>query len=71
MRDEKIEFVIYMVNELANRYGLYPSFVYKKMDETGCINDYLISLYDVLHTMSSESVCDDIITFMKTRGVSI
>ena len=64
----EIEFVIYMINEVANRNNLYPSYVYKVLDETGCIKDYLIPFYDVLHTMSSESVARDIMEYVKLRG---
>lgn len=65
------EFVIYIINEVAYRNGLYPSQVYQAMDKTGCIRDYLVPYYDVLHTMSSESVSEDVLEYVRSRGAAI
>ena len=65
------EFVIYIINEVANRNGLYPSQVYQAMDKTGCIRDYLVPYYDVLHTMSSERVSEDVLEYIRLRGAAI
>lgn len=71
MSREVAEFVIYIINEVANIQGKSTSQVYKIMDKTGCIKEYLVPFYDVLHTMSSESVADDVIEFVSKRGESI
>jgi len=71
MNRTEAEFVIYMINEVANRNNLYPSKVYKEMERTGCISNYLVPFYDVLHTMSSESVTNDIMKYIRTRGAAI
>jgi len=68
MSRPETEFVIYMINEVANRNNLYPSVVYRAMEKTGCIKEYLIPFYDVLHTMSSESVAEDIMEYVRLRG---
>lgn len=49
-----------MIHELANANAEAPSEIYKVLESTGCIRDYLVPFYDVLHTMSSESVIDDV-----------
>ena len=36
MTDETAEFVIYIINAIANAQSLYPSHVYKTLQETGC-----------------------------------
>ena len=71
MRTPEAEFVIYMVNEVANRNNIYTSQAYKAMEKTGCISDYLVPFYDVLHTMSSESVANDIMEYIQTRGITL
>ena len=71
MNEEKAHFVIYIINEVANRHALYPSHVFKVMEETGCITDYLVPFYDVLHTMSSSSVVDDVEEYVRTRGAAL
>lgn len=71
MNRDETEFVIYIINEVANIKGLSTSRVYKAMKETECINEYLLPFYDVLHTLSSENVADDVIEFIEKRGVTI
>lgn len=65
------EFVIYMVNEIANSLNRYPSKVYRVLNQTGCIQKYLIPFYDVLHTMSSESVAEDVLEYVRAQGGSL
>lgn len=71
MSRQTTEFVIYIINEVANSRGLFPSRVYRVMDQTGCINEYLVPFYDVLHTMSSQSVVEDVIEYVNSRGGSL
>ncbi|MCQ2514899.1 MAG: DUF3791 domain-containing protein [Ruminococcus sp.] len=71
MNREETEFVIYIINEVANMLDKYPSNVYKAMNKTGCIRDYLVPLYDILHTMNSRIVASDVLKYVESRGVSI
>ena len=71
MSRQTTEFVIYIINEVANSRGLCPSRVYRVMDQTGCISEYLVPFYDVLHTMSSQSVVEDVIEYVNSRGGSL
>lgn len=71
MNREETEFVIYIINEVANMLDKYPSNVYKAMNKTGCIRDYLVPLYDILHTMNSRTVASDVLKYVESRGVSI
>lgn len=71
MTDEIAEFVIYIINAIANAQSLYPSHVYRTLQETGCIQKYLVPFYDVLHTMGTESIMRDVKTYLSQRGVSL
>ena len=71
MTDETAEFVIYIINAIANAQSLYPSYVYKTLQETGCIQKYLVPFYDVLHTMGTESIMRDVKNYLSQRGVSL
>lgn len=51
MTKESAEFVIYIINFLAHSLKKYPSEIYKVLESTNCINEYLVPFYDVLHTM--------------------
>lgn len=71
MTETTAEFVIYIINALANKKGLYPSYVYKKLEETDCIQNYLVSFYDVLHTMGTETIMNDVEKYLNQRGISL
>jgi hypothetical protein len=71
MTDETAEFVIYIINAIANAQSLYPSHVYKTLQETGCIQKYLVPFYDILHTMGTESIMRDVKNYLSQRGVSL
>lgn len=71
MTREKLEFVVYIINEIANKSQKYPSHVYKILKKTDCIEKYLVPFYDILHTMSSEMVVKDVIEYVEARGEKI
>ena len=68
MSNEATEFVVYIINEIANKKEKYPSHVYKLLKKTACIEKYLGPFYDVLHTMSSEMVVRDVLEYVEARG---
>lgn len=71
MSRETTEFIVYIINEIANTHETYPSHVYQVLQKTDCINSYLAPFYDVLHTMSSQSVVNDVLEYVRLRGESI
>lgn len=64
------EFVIYIINKVANICEVSSSKVYKALESVGCIDDYLVDYYDILHTMSAEHVAYEVLDYAKQRGVS-
>ena len=68
MTKEVFEFVIYMIHACAQKWGQSPSVVYKRMQNAGCIEDYLVPHYDVLHTQGTSFVVEDIEDYLKMRG---
>lgn len=71
MTREVAEFVIYIINEIANANECSTSRVYRVLDSTGCISNFLVPFYDILHTMSSDSIGADVMEFIQSRGASI
>ena len=71
MTDETAEFVIYIINAIANAQNLYSSHVYKVLHDTGCIQKYLVPFYDVLHTMGTESIMRDVEQYLTIRGFNL
>lgn len=71
MNQDSMEFVVYMIHACANKWNLSPKQVYSKLQETGCIDEYLVPNYDILHTQGSAYLVDDIREYLRIRGVRI
>lgn len=71
MTKETAEFVIYMINAIADKYNKSTSEVYRTLEKADCINNYLVPYYDVLHTMGVEALIDDISEYLQIRGVKV
>ena len=71
MNKDSMSFVVYMIHRCANQWGLSPAAVYRKLKESGCIEDYLVEYYDVLHTQSSAYVLNDIEQYLRNRGIVV
>ena len=56
MNKDECEFVIYLIHACANKWGQSPSVVYKKLNESGCISNYLVQHYPILHTQGTECI---------------
>ncbi len=71
MTRESFSFVVYMIHACANKWGKLPSEVYSILSQADCINKYLVDCYDVLHTQSTNYIVDDIVEYLKNRGIQI
>lgn len=54
-------FVASCVEDVANCLGVDYSVIYKRMDDVGMIDKYLIPFYNTLHTESRENLTDSLI----------
>ena len=54
-------FVASCIEDVANRLGEDYLAVYKRMDNVGMIDKYLIPFYNTLHTESRENLTDSLI----------
>lgn len=64
-----LEFVTYCISKLANQLKLKQSEVYERLKQSGILYDYIIPSYDVLHTFSSRYLMEDLIDYMREKGV--
>ena len=72
MKDKNVfEFVIYVIHACADKWNKLPSEVYKLLDSKDCINKFLVSNYDILHTQGTANIVEDLKEYLKVRGVSI
>lgn len=47
-----------------------PAKAYQKMESVGCVSNYLVPLYDILHTQSADFVAEDVEEYLKKRNVA-
>lgn len=69
MNCDNIDFVTYCIGNLSRRLGLNARDVYQRLKTSGILTDYIIPSYDVLHTFSKEYLMEDLVDFMKEKGV--
>ena len=71
MDRSSMEFTTFMIHVLAEAWGISCVDVYKKLNKSGAIDDYLVPHYDVLHTLGEQYLTEDIGEYLKTRGVEV
>ncbi|MBQ7372825.1 MAG: DUF3791 domain-containing protein [Lachnospiraceae bacterium] len=71
MNRDSFSFVIYMIHACANQWCKVPSDVYKMLQKTGCIDNYLVPHYDILHTQGTDYIVEDIKEYLGIRGVNV
>ena len=70
MVQESFEFVVYMIHACANKWNRLPSFVYRKLAESGCILKFLVPNYEILQSLTSDVIVGDIEDYLKERNVT-
>jgi hypothetical protein len=71
MDKNTFSFVVYIIHACANKWGKLPSYVYDVLDRSGCISKYLVPHYDILHTQSTAYIVEDVVEYLKVRGINL
>ena len=71
MSEDCFEFVVYIIHACAKKWNKTPKDVYQIIEEMGCVSQFLVPLYDILHTQSTDFVVHDIQEYMANRGVNL
>jgi hypothetical protein len=70
-KEQELTFSIFILYSLADKWKKSPAQVYKILNATGILDDYVIGCYDVLHTQGKEYLVEDITEYVKEKGVSV
>ena len=54
MQEDVLAFSIFVLYSLADKWKKTPAFAYNILNSTGILDNYVISGYDVLHTLGKE-----------------
>ena len=66
---KRLNFTIFCVNNVAAYLNRNAREIYHLMLDANIINDYIVPCYDVLHTFSKEYIVEDLVSFMRKKGV--
>ena len=69
MDKDILEFVTYCISKLSGKLNMSQQEVYNRLNNSGILYDYIVPSYDVLHTFGSRYLMEDIISYMKEKGV--
>lgn len=67
LEEKQLEFIIYCVENTAERLGRVGSEVYNKLKELGAIDNHLNAFYDTLHTQGKAYIVDSILEYIYHR----
>lgn len=71
-RDKDVTFfTVWLLNCVADAWGWSAARVYRTLQEANIVDEYIVPLYDVLHTMGREALVEDIEIIAQNRGVSL
>ena len=69
MNYNNIDFVTYCIGNLSCRLNLSAVEVYRRLKQSGIFYGYIVPSYDVLHTFGKEYLMEDLIEYMREKGV--
>ena len=68
MDEKTLEFVTFCISKLSILLNLPQEDIYKRLEKSGILHDYIIPSYDVLHTFSERYLMLDLMEYMKEEG---
>jgi hypothetical protein len=67
---KELEFAVFCIENVAEKLGKAGNEIYNILAEKSDILDsYIIPCYDVLHTQGKNYIVDDILSYMKKKGL--
>lgn len=69
MDNKTLEFVTYCIGQLSLLLKLPQREIYKRLKKSGILYGYIVPSYDVLHTFGSRYLMEDLMEYMKEKGV--
>ena len=67
--EKELVFCVFLIHILAEHTGLTPPDLYRRLADSGILDEYIIPFYDVLHTLGELYLVQDITEMMRERGV--
>lgn len=71
MNSQELKFSIFCIGGVAETLGMSAGKVYHLLKNSGILDNYIVPCYDVLHTFGEKYLVDDIISYMRQKGVIV
>ena len=71
VEEKELSFSLFIIYSLAEAWKKTPSAVYKILNSTGILDNYIIAGYDTLHTQGKKYLVKDITDFVREKGVAV
>ncbi|MCM1244034.1 MAG: DUF3791 domain-containing protein [Roseburia sp.] len=68
---KELKFSLFVIYQLAERWNMTPPAVYRILNDTGILDNYIVACYDTLHTLGAEYLSEDITEFVREKGVQV
>ena len=68
---KELTFSVFMVHILAAAWSMLPSEAYALCKRSGVLDNYLVPHYDVLHSMGTNALIEDVTGYIRERGFDI
>lgn len=69
--EKELVFVVFVIHILAAAWGKTPAQAYSVCKQSGMLDQYLIPHYEVLHSMGSNALIEDLTGYIRDRGYEI
>lgn len=70
-KERATEFVVFCIENLANRLGVPGSVIFNKLNSIGAISGFLYPSYESLLTQSKEYILNQIQAYISSHNLSI
>lgn len=67
MSENVLSFVFFLLYQLSEAWNMPVPQVYSRLKTLGILDGYIISFYDVLHTLGQKYLIDDITEIVRER----
>ncbi|KAA8819857.1 hypothetical protein CSQ85_03980 [Bifidobacterium rousetti] len=68
---QQVDFSVFLIHQLARKWRKSSPEVYAILDRTDALNRYIFPAYDVLHTLGSDYLTDDLTEYVRAKGVDV
>ena len=70
MNTKELEFTVFCIENIAEKLGLKGDEIYRLLtEESDILDNYIVPSYDSLHTQGKDYIINDIIEYMREKGL--